>query len=141
LSGSPEEALTQRQYDTMRSLQDVLELIAGSEHALGFARQQLAIWESIARRLRDGTAALVVTHGGNIILPAALLARRLGTDVAPLPLSYLEGLRVDYSQRRCRALHRLPPTATSPALLPSTPPARRPRQGPRAARPVPRRTR
>src|SRR5437773_3023538 len=55
LSGSPEEALTQRQYDTMRRLQDVLELIAGSEHALGFARQQLAIWESIARRLRDGT--------------------------------------------------------------------------------------
>src|SRR5438309_6586629 len=50
LAGSPDEALTQQQYDTMRSLQDVLELIGGNEHALRFARRQLAIWESIARR-------------------------------------------------------------------------------------------
>src|SRR3989442_2648645 len=107
LAGSPDKALTQQQYDTMRSLQDVLELIGGNEHALRFAQQQLATWESIARRLRDGTNALVITHGGNIVLPAALLARRLGTDVAPLPLSYLEGVRVEYSQGRWCGLERL----------------------------------
>jgi len=116
LAASPDEALTQQQYDAMRSLQDVLELIGGNEHTLRFARQQLAIWESVARRLRDGTTALVVTHGGNIVLPAALLARRLGTDVAPLPLSYLEGVRVDYSQGRCRALERLPANGNSPVV-------------------------
>jgi len=116
LAGSPDEALTQQQYDTMRSLQDVLELIGGNEHALRFARQQLAIWESIARRLQDGTTALVVTHGGNIVLPAALLARRLGHDVAPLPLSHLEGVRVDYSQGRSRGLERLSANSSSPIV-------------------------
>jgi broad specificity phosphatase PhoE len=116
LAGSPDEALTQEQYDTTRSLQDVLELIGGNEHALGFARQQLATWESIARRLRDGTTAFVVTHGGNIVLPAALLARRLGTDVAPLPLSYLEGVRVEYSQGRWRGLERLSANSNSPIV-------------------------
>ena len=116
LGGSPDEALTQQQYDTLRSLQDVLELIAGSEHALSFARQQLATWESIARGLRDGAAALVVTHGGNIVLPAALLARRLGTDLAPLPLSHLEGVRVEYAQSRWRSVERLSADGHSPIV-------------------------
>src|SRR5439155_3349137 len=116
LAASPDEALTQQQYDAMRSLQDVLELIGDNEHALRFARQQLAIWESIARRLRDGTTALVITHGGYIVLSAALLSRRLGTDVAPLPLSYLEGVRVDYSKGRWRALERLPANGNSPVV-------------------------
>jgi len=116
LAGSPDEALTQQQYDTMGSLQDVLELIAGNDHALRFAREQLATWESIARRLRDGTTALVVTHGGNIVLPAALLARRLGHDLAPLPLAHLEGVRVEYSQGRWRGLERLPANGNSPIV-------------------------
>ena len=116
LAASPDEALTQQQYDAMRSLQDVLELIGGNEHALRFARQQLEIWESIAGRLRDGRTALVITHGGNIVLPAALLARRLGTDVAPLPLSHLEGVRAAYSQGRWRALERLPANGNSPVV-------------------------
>jgi broad specificity phosphatase PhoE len=116
LAGSSDEALTQEQYDTMRSLQDVLELIGGNEHALDFARQQLATWESIARRLRDGTTALVVTHGGNIVLPAALLACRLGQDVAPLPLAHLEGVRVEYSQGRWRGLERLSANSHAPIV-------------------------
>jgi broad specificity phosphatase PhoE len=116
LAGSPDDALTQQQYDTLRSLQDVLELIGSNEHALRFARQQLATWESIGRRLRDGTTALVGTHGGNIVLPEALLARRIGQDVAPLPLSHLEGVRVDYSQGRWRGLQRLSPNKNSPIL-------------------------
>ena len=116
LGGSPDEALTQQQYDTLRSLQDVLELIAGSEHALSFARQQLATWESIARRLRDGTTALVITHGGNIVLPAALVARRLGRDIAPIPLSHLEGVRVEYAQSRWRSVERLSADGHSPIV-------------------------
>src|SRR5207245_6356716 len=87
-----------------------------NEHALRFARQQLAIWESIAGRLQDGTTALVVTHGGNIVLPAALLARRLGHDVAPLPLSHLEGVRINYSRGRWRGLERLSPNSNSPIV-------------------------
>ena len=121
LAGSPDKALTQQQYDTMRSLQDVLELIGGNEHALRFARQQLATWESIGRRLRDGTTALVVTHGGNIVLPAALLARRLGHDIAPLPLSHLEGVRVEYSQGRWRGLERLSANSNSPIVQTEVP--------------------
>jgi broad specificity phosphatase PhoE len=121
LAGSPDEALTQEQYDTMRSLQDVLELIGGNEHALRFAQQQLATWESIARRLRNGTIALVVTHGGNIVLPAALLARRLGHDVAPLPLSHLEGVRVEYSQGRWCGLERLSANSHSPIVQAEVP--------------------
>ena len=116
LGGSPDEALTQQQYDTLRSLHDVLELIAGSEHALSFARQQLATWESIARRLRDGTTALVITHGGNIVLPAALVARRLGRDIAPIPLSHLEGVRVEYAQSRWRSVERLSANGHSPIV-------------------------
>src|SRR5437870_10215330 len=116
LAASPDEALTQQQYDAMRSLQDVLELIGDNEHALRFARQQLATWESIAGSLQDGTTALVVTHGGNIVLPAALLARRLGHDIAPLPLSHLEGVRINYSRGRWRGLERLSPNSNSPIV-------------------------
>src|SRR5207253_7283037 len=116
LAGSPDKALTQQQYDTMRSLEDVLELIGGNEHALRFARQQLATWESIARRLRDGTTALVITHGGNIVLPAALVARRLGRDIAPIPLSHLEGVRVEYAQSRWRSVERLSAYGHSPLV-------------------------
>src|SRR5205807_2695376 len=86
----------------------------GSEEGTGRALSAAGI--AAGRRLRDGTTALVITHGGNIVLPAALLARRLGTDVAPLPLSHLEGVRVDYSQGRWRGLERLSAESNSPIV-------------------------
>lgn len=122
LGGSPDEALTQEQYDAMRSQEDVLELIGAQKPSRRFAQEQLAFWEAIARRLSDGARALVVTHGGNIELPAALLARRLGLDVGPLPLSYREGVRVEYRLGRWTALARLRAVAhASPAAVDEIP--------------------
>lgn len=118
LGGSPDEALTHEEYDSMRSQEDVLQLIGANEPSRRFAQEQLAFWEGIARRLPGGARALVVTHGGNIELPAALLARRLGLNVGPLPLSYCEGVSVEYGTKRWTALARLPADADASATAP-----------------------
>src|SRR6266511_2463820 len=107
LGGSPDEALTQDRYDAMRSLEDVIQLLGTNEPSRRFAQEQLVVWEAIARRLADGARALLVTHGGNIELPGALLARRLGLGIGPLPLSYCEGISVEYGNGRWTEVARL----------------------------------
>ncbi len=109
LGGSPDEALTQERYDAMRSQEDVIELLGTQPASRRFAQEQLAFWEAIACRLADGERALVITHGGNVELPAALLARRLGLGIGRLPLSYCEGVSVEYANGRWTALARLDP--------------------------------
>lgn len=107
LSVSPDEALTQEQYDTMRSQGDVVQLLGAQKASLRFAQAQLALWEGIARRLQPGELALIVTHGGNVELPAALIARRLVTDIGPLPLGYCEGVEAEYDGGRWCRIDRL----------------------------------
>ena len=58
---------------------------------------------------------MVITHGGNIVLPAALVARRLGQDIAPIPFSHLEGVRVEYAQS-WRSVERLSANGHSPIV-------------------------
>lgn len=106
LGGSPDEALTQTQYDTMRSQEAVAELLRTSTPSLRFAEGQLAVWGRIAMRLADGTA-LVITHGGNIELPATMLATELGASIEPLPLTFCEGVRIRYEGGLPVALERL----------------------------------
>lgn len=107
LAGSPDEALTQEQYDTITSQEEVIQLMGAQEPSLRFAEAQLEVWEALVRRLRDGERALVVTHGGNVELPAALLARRLGSGIGPLPLGYCEGVQAEYADGRWSRIARL----------------------------------
>lgn len=107
LGGSPDEALTQAQYDTLRSQEAVAELLRMSAPTRRFAEEQLAFWESVARRLPSGQSALLVTHGGNIELPAVMLGVRLGANCDSLPLEYCEGVRVQFQEGRAVALERL----------------------------------
>jgi len=107
LAPSPDEALTQTQYDAMTSQEELVHLLGTNDPSRRFAQEQLAVWEGIARRLGEGDRALVVTHGGNIELPAALLARRLDSVLGRLPLSYCEGVRVEHSNGDWRVITRL----------------------------------
>jgi len=108
LDVAPDETLTQDQFDTLRSQDAVAELLRSSTAARRFAEDQLSLWERVGGRVADGGArALLVTHGGNIELPAVLLATRLGTSIDPLPLEYCEGVRVCFEAGRPVALERL----------------------------------
>jgi len=107
LDVAPDEALTQDQYDALRSQEAVAELLRTSAPALRFAEEQLLLWERVGGRVADGGRALLVTHGGNIELPAVLLAMRLGTSIDPLPLAYCDGVRVRFEQGPPVALERL----------------------------------
>lgn len=107
LGGCPDDALTQAQYDTLVSQTAVAELLRMNAPSARLAEGQLAIWRSVARRLDDGGAALLVTHGGNIELPAVLLAIGLNADVGPLPLGYCEGVRIRFEEGEPVAVGRL----------------------------------
>lgn len=107
LNVAPDDVLTQAQYDSLRLQQAVAELIEESAPARRFAEEQLSLWERVASRLLEGESALLVTHGGNIELPAALLAARIGAEIGPLPLSYCDGVRVRYDHGQPEALERL----------------------------------
>lgn len=107
LDVAPDEALTQTQYDTLRSAEAVAELLRTNPLARRFAEDQVSLWESLARRVPDGERALLVTHGGNIELPAVVLGTHLGASVGPFPLTYCEGMRVRYEQGRPVAIERL----------------------------------
>ncbi len=104
---SLDEALTQEQYDGLTSQAAVAEHLRTNSAARAFAQEQLTVWERWSRRLSDGRIGLVVTQGGNIELPAVLLATRLGSDVGPLPLTYCEGVAVEYAEGAPVALRRL----------------------------------
>lgn len=107
LDVAPDEALTQAQYDSLRSQQAVAELMEVSASARRFGDEQLSLWDRVAGRVPEGESALLVTHGGNIELPAVLLAMRMGAEIGPLPLTYCEGVRVRYDHGRPEALERL----------------------------------
>lgn len=107
LGGSPDEVLTQAQYDTLRSQEAVAELLRTSAPTHRFAEEQLAFWQRVAGRVTDGERALLVTHGGNVELPAVLLATRLGVSVGPLPLTYCQGVRIRFERGAAIALERL----------------------------------
>lgn len=108
ISGSPDDALTQAQYDSMRSQAAVMELLAMSAPSRRFAEGQVAFWERVAGRIREGETALIVTHGGNIELAAALVASRLDTHIGALPLGYCEGVRVLYERGAPVGIERIP---------------------------------
>lgn len=107
LDVAPDQAITQAQYDSLRSQQAVAELIQVSASARRFADEQLSLWDRVAGRVPEGESALLVTHGGNIELAAVLLATRIGAEIGPLPLSYCDGVRVRYDGGRPEALERL----------------------------------
>ena len=107
LDVSPDEVMTQTQYDTLRSQEAVAGLLRTSAPTGRFAEDQLSFWQSVARRLANGETALLVTHGGNVELAAVRLAARLGVRVDPLPLSFCEGVRVRFEQSEPVALERL----------------------------------
>lgn len=107
LDVSPDEVLTQTQYDRLRSQEAVAGLLRTSAPTGRFAEDQLSFWQSVARPLASGESAPLVTHGGNIELAAVRLAARLGTRVDPLPLSFCEGVRVRFEQSEPVALERL----------------------------------
>lgn len=107
LDVAPDEALTQAQYDSLRSQQAVAKLIQASAWVRRFADEQLSLWDRVASRVPEGESALLVTHGGNIQLPAVLLATRIGGEIGALPLTYCEGVRVRYDHGRPEALERL----------------------------------
>ena len=107
LAEVPDDALTQAQYDTLRSQEDIADLIRSSSGTSRVAEEQVSLWRRVAQRLRDGESALLLTHGGNIELPAVVLATRGGAIVGPLPLGYCEGVRVRFDQGRAIAVERL----------------------------------
>lgn len=81
LGGSPDDALTQEQYDAMDPQRAVAELLRTNAASRRFAEERLALRDQFASRLSTGSA-LVITHGGNIELPAVLLAAELGAGIA-----------------------------------------------------------
>jgi len=107
LDVAPDEALTQDQYNSLRWQEAVAELLRTSAPARRFAQDQLSLWERVGGRIADGARALLVTHGGNIELPAVLLALRLRASIDPFPLAYCEGVRVRFEAGRPVAIARL----------------------------------
>lgn len=120
LDVASDEVLTQEQYDTLLTQEDVARFLSLNASAQRFAEAQLAQWAAIAKRLPDSGRALVVTHGGNIELPSALLAADLGAQLGRLPIGYCDGVRVHYLHGRAVLLERL---GAAPELRRSPEPA------------------
>lgn len=104
LDVAPDDVLTQAQYDSLRSQQALVELMQINALARQFAHEQLSLWGRVASRVPEGESALLVTHGGNIELAAALLATRISVEIPPFPLGYCDGVRVRYDEGRPSAL-------------------------------------
>ena len=121
LDVASDEVLTQQQYDTLATQEDVARFLGANATARHFAEAQLRHWEATAKRLPDNGRGLVVTHGGNIELPAVLLAADLVARLGRLPLGYCEGVRVHYLYGRAVVLERLgaaPELRRSPTFVP-----------------------
>lgn len=121
LDVTSDDVLTQEQYDTLRTQEDVARFLGANASARRFAEAQLASWEATAKRVPDNGRGLVITHGGNIELPAVLLAADLGARLGRLPLRYCEGVRAHYLRGRAAALERLgavPELRRGPTFVP-----------------------
>jgi broad specificity phosphatase PhoE len=78
-------------------------LLRERREARAFAERQVDAWSRIATRVGAQEKALAVSHGGMIELGAALLAERLGQELAGTAFDLCEGVRVTFVDGAPRA--------------------------------------
>ncbi len=100
LDVAPDDVITVEEYFALRSGIEVAAFIAGRPAASRFAHRQLGFWRDLLSTLSEGECALIVTHGANVELPAVALALELGVPPLPVPVQYIEGVRVHQLDRR-----------------------------------------
>lgn len=81
------------------------DAMQNNEIISNFATQQAEHWRSIVAELKDGEAALLISHGGIVEMGAVgcLLHDNVTVDFDTLgnPLSYCEGVRLTFDGVRC----------------------------------------
>lgn len=95
--------LTER-YGALRMFADVADLLRRDLEALAFAEDQLAVWTRLAERVGPRDRVLAVSHGGNVEMPAVLVADRLEVRLDGPLFGYCDGVRVTFQGARPVAL-------------------------------------